>query len=611
MILEIFGCKIQQLYQIIMTTPVKKVPIHLQSAQNRLIIKNGDVVNEDGIEQVDIYIEDCIIKQVGNHLIIPGGTRVIDATGKLVLPGGIDSSVHLQTPAQTSKDATETVTIDNFYQGTKAAIAGGTTTIIDRIIPGDEETLEEAYAKFRGWAEDKACCDYAFTMSLPKFDDSIAMDMELLTSQDFGINTFHLNMSGKRQMDDVSLSKAFMKCNQIGCLAQVHAECGALIDRNVKKMLERGITGPEGYASAHSESAEEEAVMRSTTLANQVHCPLYITHVTSKSAKDVIEYKKSKGAVIVAEITPAALACDGEEYWNTCWRHAAGFMCEPPLRKGQKDELLAGLTGDNCGFDLIASDHATFNGSQKALGLHNFTKVPLGVNGVESRMSVLWELAVHSGLITPERFVALTSATPAKLFNLYPDKGHIAVGANADVVIWDPKATRKISKEDHNLKVDFNVFEGMECHGVADTVIVQGKVMVDEGRVRVMQGFGRFIPLSPFAPSIFEKVRSRQEESISLSVVQPVIRSDADMEIAKPASTNGTHSSETDDIPSPERKKSEQPERAPSQQNSSIDMRDHPNSEPHPIDSPARNSPKRASIRVRAPPGGTSSGGFW
>ena len=135
--------------------------------------------------------------------------------------------------------------------------------------------------------------------------------------------------------------------------------------------------------------------------------------------------------------------------------------------------------------------------------------------------------------------------------------------------------------------------------------------MVDEGRVRVMQGFGRFIPLSPFAPSIFEKVRSRQEESISLSVVQPVIRSDADMEIAKPASTNGTHSSETDDIPSPERKKSEQPERAPSQQNSSIDMRDHPNSEPHPIDSPARNSPKRASIRVRAPPGGTSSGGFW
>ena len=598
-----------------MTTPVKKVPIHLQSAQNRLIIKNGDVVNEDGIEQVDIYIEDCIIKQVGNHLIIPGGTRVIDAAGKLVLPGGIDCSVHLQTPTKTASDVTETMTIDNFYQGTKAAIAGGTTTVIDRITPGKEETMEEAYAKWRGWAEDKACCDYAFTMALsgPQLNESVASDMELMTSEDFGINTFHLSMSGDRQMDDASLTKAFVKCNQIGCLAQVHAECGALVDRNVKRMLDRGITGPEGYASAHSEAAEEEAVMRATTLANQVNCPLYITHVTSKSAKEAIEYKKSKGAVVMAEITPAALACDGEEYWNPCWRHAAGFMCEPPLRKGQKDELIKGVGGENCAFDLISSDHATFNGSQKGLGIKDFTKVPLGVNGVESRMSVLWELGVHSGAISPERFVALTSATPAKLFNMYPDKGRIAVGANADVVIWDPKATRKISKEDHNLKVDFNIFEGMECHGVADTVIVQGKVAVDEGRVRVMQGFGRFIPLSPFASHVYEKVRARQECSTSLAMVQPVIRSEADMEIAKPiANGNSGNHEETDGIPSPERKKSEQAERAPSQQNSSFDLKDHPNNEPHPIDDAAiRNSPRRASVRVRAPPGGQSSGGFW
>ena len=314
----------------------------------------------------------------------------------------------------------------------------------------------------------------------------------------------------------------------------------------------------------------------------------------------------------MAEITPAAIACDGEEYWNTCWRHAAGFMCEPPLRKGQKDELLAGLTGDSSTFDLISSDHATFNGTQKALGLRDFTKVPLGVNGVESRMSILWEQAVHPGLITPERFVALTSATPAKLFNLYPDKGRIATGSNADIVIWDPKATRTISKENHNLKVDFNVFEGMECHGVADTVIVQGKIMVDEGRVRVMQGFGRFIPVSPFAPHIYEKIRARQEESISLSGVQPVIRSEADMEIPSKLSTNGSGDHNAHDgIPSPERKKSEQPERAPSQQTSSFDLKDHPNSDPHPIDSPMRNSPQRASVRVRAPPGGNSQGGFW
>lgn len=287
-------------------------------------------------------------------------------------------------------------------------------------------------------------------------------------------------------------------------------------------------------------------------------------------------------------------------------------MCEPPLRKGQKDDLLSGLAGDSSAFDLISSDHATFNSSQKALGLHDFTKVPLGVNGVESRMSVLWEQAVHSGLITPERFVAMTSATPAKLMNLYPDKGRIAVGANADIVIWDPKATRKISKEDHNLKVDFNIFEGMECHGVADTVIVQGKIMVDEGRIRCMQGFGRFIPLSPFASHIFEKVRARQDASASLSIVQPVIRSEADMEILKRETNGNGNHKEIDEIPSPERKKSEQAERAPSQQSSSFDLKDHPKTEPHQFDVPGvRNSPQRASVRVRAPPGGNSAGGFW
>lgn len=600
-----------------MSAPVKKVPIHLQSAQNRLIIKNGDVVNEDGIEQVDVYIEDCIIKQIGKHLIIPGGTRVIDATGKFVLPGGVDASVHLQTPTKSAEDVTETMTIDNFYQGTKAAIAGGTTTVVDRIMPQNGESLEEAYAKWRGWAEDKACCDYAFTMGIlgPNFDDSIASEMELLTSPDYGINTFHLSMSGDRRMEDANITKAFLKCSQLGCLAQVHAECGALVDRNVKRMLERGITGPEGYAAAHSESAEEEAVMRAATLANQMHCPLYITHVTGKAAKDVIQYKKSKGSVLLAEITPAALACDGEEYWNPCWRHAAGFMCLPPLRKGQKDELVSGIAGDSCTFDLVASDHATFNGQQKALGLRDFTKVPLGVNGVESRMSILWERAVHTGLISPERFVALTSATPAKLFNLYPDKGCITVGSTADVVIWDPKATRKISKENHNLKVDFNIFEGMECHGVPEAVIVQGKVMVDEGRIRVMQGFGRFLPLAPFSPHIFEKVHARKEDSINLSLVQPVIRSEADMEIPSKMASNGAsgdHETENE-IPSPEPKKSDKAEKAPSQQTSSFDLKQHPNNEPHPIDSPVgvRNSPQRASVKVRAPPGGRSSGGFW
>lgn len=594
-----------------MVTPVKKVPIHLQSAANRLLIKGASIVNHDGITQEDVYVEDTKIKQIGSHLIIPGGTRVIEAAGKYILPGGIDVNVHLQTPTKADINPEGTVTIDNFYQGTKAAIAGGTTMVVDTVIPDDGETLEEAYTKWRGWAEDQACCDYALKVALPsRVDNSVLTEMEMLSGEEYGVNTFHIDMIGQRQMKDADMVNAMTQIARMGCLAQVHAESGDIVERNTKRLLDKGITGPEGLAMAHTEAAEEEAVMRATTLANQAECPLQVNHCMSAGAADLIKYKKGRGNVVFGEVTPAALGCDGEEYWNKCWRHAAGFTCAPPVRKGQKDKLL-GAVVDN-GFDLIASHHATFNAKQKALGIKDFTKIPLGVNGVEARMSLLWELGVHAGKMTPEQFVALTSATPAKMLNVYPQKGHIAVGSQADLVIWDPSATRTISKESHNLKVDFNVFEGTVVHGMAETVLVQGKLMVDEGRVRVMQGFGKFVPLLPNAPFIYDKVRAKAEADMDLASAQPVSRSTADMEL--PLNGNGDSCKENGDssegIPSPAPKKSDQAERAPSQQSSNFDLRSHPNA-PDDSDEQYRNSPQRASVRVRAPPGGRSSGGFW
>jgi len=599
----------------------------LQSAQNRLIVKGGSVVNDDGVEQVDVYVEDCKIKQIGNHLIIPGGTRVIDATGKYILPGGIDLNVHLQRPTKAGggEASVTTVTIDDFYQGTKAAIAGGTTMVVDTVVPdaGEGETLEEAYAKWRGWAEDQACCDYAFKVALPgKVDNAVLSEMELLAGEEYGVNTFQMDMIGARQMEsDQDLVNALEKVAELNCVAQVHAETGDIVERNVKRILAKGISGPEGLAMAHSEAAEEEAVMRVTTLANQVNCPVLINHCMSANAAELIKYKKGKGNVVFGEVTPAAIGCDGKEYWNQCWRHAAGFTCEPPVRKDQKDKLLEGAVDGGATFDVISSHHATFNAKQKALGLKDFTKIPLGVNGIESRMSVLWELAVHSGKMTPEKFVALTSSTPAKMLNVYPEKGRLEVGSHADLVIWDPSATRTISKEDHNLKVDFNIFEGMVCHGVAETVLVQGKLMVDEGRVRVMQGFGKFVPLAPNPSFVYDKVRAKEAGELDLARAQPVARSGVDMEIPAGAATNGkAHHDEStngsgdgadgDGIPTPTPKKSDQPERAPSQQSSNFDLRSHPNA-PDDIDEQFRNSPQRASVRVRAPPGGRSSGGFW
>ena len=249
--------------------------------------------------------------------------------------------------------------------------------------------------------------------------------------------------------------------------------------------------------------------------------------MSSAAAAEILRAKKSRGNVVYGETTIASLASDGENYWNSCWRHAAAFVTRPPIRKGQSDQLLnATCAEDECdaAFDVVSSNHATYNTSQKALGLRNFNKIPAGVNGVESRMSVLWEKAVHSGKMTPERFVAVTSSIPAKIFNIFPDKGKIEVGSDADIVVWNPTATKVISKENHNLKTDFNIFEGMEVHGVPEFVIVQGRVVVDEGHLRAMQGLGKFVALPPFSPHVFEKVRAREASTIEARSMRPVVR---------------------------------------------------------------------------------------
>ena len=469
---------------------------------------------------------------VGKHLIIPGGTRIIDAAGKYLMPGGIDANVHLQMPTSTEGTSISggTRTIDDFYQGTKAAVSGGTTFVIDCVVPEKEESLVDAYNKWRGWADEKVCCDYALRVAINRpIEDELQRDMEELTSSDFGVNTFWFDMESKdSRMTDTQLMSAFSECGKLGCLAQVHAESGDIVEQNTKQMLQMGVTGPEGFFLAHSEAAEEEATMRATALASQVNCPLYVTNMSSAAAAEIIRAKKSRGNVVYGEVTPAVLACDGEEYFNSCWRHAAAFVTRPPIRKGQTEQLLNAAVGDNDGdaaFDVLASNHMTYNSSQKALGVRDFTKIPPGVNGIESRLSILWEKGVHAGKMTPERFVALTSSSPAKIFNVYPDKGKIAVGSHADIVIWSPQGTKTISKESHNLKTDFNIFEGQTCHGLPDTVIVQGRVVVDEGQLRAMQGLGKFVALPTFAPSVYEKVRAREAAAVELRTMRPVVRS--------------------------------------------------------------------------------------
>ncbi|XP_013098892.2 dihydropyrimidinase isoform X1 [Stomoxys calcitrans] len=488
--------------------PVKKVPLHLQSAQNRVYIKNGQVVNHDGTFKADVYIEDGIIKFVGpaSEINVPGGVRVIDASGRMILPGGIDPHTHFQLKFGGA------VSVDDFYHGTKAAIAGGTTTIIDFVLPDKGESLIDAYHRWRSWADPKVCCDYALHVGVTWWSKLVSDEMKILC-QNLGINSYKMFMAykGLYQLNDSDLLDSFERIRELGGVAQVHAENGDIIAKNVGKLLSAGIKGPEGHEMSRQEEVEAEAVHRACILAHQVDCPLYVVHVMSKSAGIELARARQryKNRGIYGETLAAALGTDGTHCHNKCFHHAAAHVLSPPLRPDPStpEFMMKLLANDD--LQTTGSDNCTFNREHKELGKDNFTKIPNGVNGVEDRMSVCWEKGVHAGLLDPCRFVAVTSTNSAKIFNLYPQKGRIAVGSDADVVIWNPNATRTISKETHHHRCDFNIFEGMVCHGVPEIVLVRGRVCVEEGNVRVAEGYGRFLNTPVRPPFIYDVMEGK------------------------------------------------------------------------------------------------------
>ncbi|XP_018355936.1 PREDICTED: dihydropyrimidinase isoform X4 [Trachymyrmex septentrionalis] len=490
-----------------MSTPVKKVPIHLQSAQNRLLIKNGKVVNDDGIIDSDVYIEDGIIRQMGRNLIIPGGTRTIDARGKYVMPGGIDPHTHFEFEFMGTKS------VDDFYQGTKAAVAGGTTMIIDFVVPRKDESIVEAYERYRQSADQKVCCDYALHVAVTSWSPKVKEDMTTLVKE-HGVGSFKMFMAYQDMfmLRDPELIETFKACKEIGAIAMVHAENGDLIAENAKKLLAAGVTGPEGHEMSRPEEVEAEAVNRACVIANQVNCPLYIVHVMSRSAAEQVEAARKRGVCVFGETLAAAIGTDGTNYLHKCWRHAAGHVISPPLRPDTDTPrvLVNMLAKDN--LQVTGSDNCTFNAEQKALGKDDFTKIPNGVNGVEDRMTVLWEKGVHAGIMDPMRFVAVTSTNAAKIFNLYPRKGVIAVGSDADIVVWDPNRKRTISAQTHVQAVDFNIFEGMEVTGVPEYVIVNGRVCVDECELKAVHGFGKYINADPFGTYVYDMINDKEKK---------------------------------------------------------------------------------------------------
>ena len=477
-----------------------------------VLIRGGTVVTADRSYRADVYCADGVIKAVGDKLEAPAGARIVDAGGQLVMPGGIDPHTHMELPFM------GTVASEDFFTGTAAALAGGTTMIIDFVIPSPQASLLEAYDQWRGWSE-KAAADYSFHVAVTWWSEQVRAEMGVLT-RERGVNSFKHFMAykGAIMVTDEDMLQSFARCRELGAIATVHAENGEIVWHLQQQLLKQGITGPEGHALSRPPEVEGEAANRVIRIAQVINTPVYIVHNSCIESVQAITRARLEGQRVYGEVLAGHLLIDESVYRHPDWSTAAAHVMSPPFRPKQHQEAL--WRGLQSGIlQTTATDHCCFCAPQKAMGRDDFTRIPNGTGGVEDRMAVLWHHGVGSGRLTPNEFVRVTSTNAAQIFNLYPHKGSIGVGADADLVVWDPEGTRTISARTHHQNVDFNIFEGMTVKGVASHTISRGKVVWADGKLDAVRGAGRYVPRPTFPP-VFEAL-DRQNR---LRAPKPVVR---------------------------------------------------------------------------------------
>ncbi|PYT52491.1 MAG: dihydropyrimidinase [Acidobacteria bacterium] len=456
------------------------------------IIANGRVVTATDTYLADIAISAGKIEVVGQNLPRQNAARVLEAMGKYVFPGGIDVHTHLDMPFGGTTSA------DDFETGTRAAAFGGTTTLIDFAIQYKGQSLRTAFDTWMSKASQKAVCDYAFHCIITELGDTQLKEMNALVRE--GVTSFKLFMAypGVFMLDDASIFKALQTTAKNGGLVCMHAENGSAIDVIVQQALAEGKKAPKYHALTRPTTAEAEATARAIALAEMAGAPVYIVHLSCNEALEKVREARDRGLPVYAETCPQYLYLSIENF-DVPGFEGAKYVFTPPLReKWHQEKLWNGLKRDH--LQVVSTDHCPFCfKEQKELGKDDFTKIPNGGPGIEHRMSLIYSGGVAHGRFSVNRFVELVSTTPAKLFGLYPRKGTIAVGSDADLVIFDPHRKHTISAKTHHMRVDYSMFEGIQVTGMPDTVLSRGRVVVDGDKFLGRAGQGEFLKRATYA----------------------------------------------------------------------------------------------------------------
>ncbi len=450
------------------------------------LIKNGRIITAEQDYTADIYIENEKVTTISSNLKIEAD-NVLDASGKYVIPGGIDAHTHLDMPFG------GTVSCDDFENGTRAAAFGGTTSIVDFAIQTKGNKMREALDTWWAKAEGKATTDYGLHMIVTDLPDADIEDMSDMVKE--GVTSFKLFMAypGVLMSDDATIFKALKHTAKTGALVCMHAENGNVIDLIVQQALAEGKTAPIYHALTRPTTAEGEAVNRSIALAEMAGAPVYIVHVSSNDALEKIAEARDKGLPAYGETCPQYLFLSIDDDMNKPGFEDAKVVFTPPLReKWHQDKLWAGLKKN--ALQIVSTDHCPFCfKEQKELGIGDFTKIPNGGPGIEHRLQLLYQGGVNEKRISLNRWVELCSANPAKMFGMYPRKGTIAVGSDADIVIWDPNKEYTISAHSHHMCADYSMFEGKKVKGNAETVLSRGEIIVKDNEFLGKPGRGKFI----------------------------------------------------------------------------------------------------------------------